>query len=210
MAKKRERDENRKEERRAGRGQGGVGAAGRGGARAAAGARGGGRDVERKAESNEGGNGGGDGGSHDGAQVSQEEFLAGLNEDLSHEYAAVITYRTYASQVQGQWRMELRNFFEAEIPDELGHAQILADKIVALGGTPTVLAAPVKQAVEPRQMLENALEDEIETIDRYVRRRDQAESLGHFGLAVDLDDLIRDETSHRDEISMILKRWDRA
>lgn len=209
MAKKKERDENRKEERRAGRGQEAARAAGRGGAAAAAGSRGGGR--ESKARGNEGGNGGGDGGSQgQDAQVSQEEFLAGLNEDLSHEYAAVIAYRTYASQVQGQWRMELRNFFEAEIPDELGHAQILADKIVALGGTPTVLAAPVKQAVEPRQMLENALEDEIETIDRYVRRRDQAESLGHFGLAVDLDDLIRDETSHRDEISMILRRWDRA
>jgi len=133
-----------------------------------------------------------------------------LNEDLSHEYAAVITYRTYASQVQGQWRMELRNFFEQEIPDELGHAQILADKIVALGGTPTVLAAPVKHATDPRERLHNALEDEIETIGRYVERREQAESLGHYGLAVDLDDLIRDETGHRDEISMILKRWDRA
>ena len=78
--------------------------------------------------------------------VTQEEFLKGLNVDLANEYSAVIMYRTYASQVQGQWRMELRAFFEQEIPDELGHAQILADKIVALGGTPTVLPAPVKQA----------------------------------------------------------------
>ena len=37
--------------------------------------------------------------------------------DLAHEYAAVILYRTYASQVQGQWRMELRQFFEGEIPE---------------------------------------------------------------------------------------------
>ena len=32
--------------------------------------------------------------------ISQEEFLEGLNVDLAHEYAAVITYRTYASQVR--------------------------------------------------------------------------------------------------------------
>ncbi len=140
--------------------------------------------------------------------ISQEEFLEGLNVDLAHEYGAVIAYRTYASQVQGQWRMELRQFFEAEIPDELGHAQILADKIVALGGTPTTQAAPVKQGRDAREMLRNALEDEIETIDRYVKRRKQAESLGHYGLAVEFDDLIRDETTHRDEIQMILKRWD--
>jgi bacterioferritin len=143
------------------------------------------------------------------AAITQEELLAGLNIDLAHEYAAVITYRTYASQVQGQWRMELRKFFEAEIPDELMHAQILADKIVTLGGTPTVVPAPVKQANSAREMLENSLEDERETVERYVRRRRQAEALGHYGLAIDLDDLIRDETGHRDEIEQILKRWDK-
>ncbi len=142
------------------------------------------------------------------AEVSQEQFLEGLNVDLAHEYAAVISYRTYASQVQGQWRMELRQFFESEIPDELGHAQLLADKIVALGGIPTTQPAPVKPARDSKEMLRNSLEDEIETIDRYVLRRRQAEALGHYGLAVEFDDLIRDESTHRDEINMILKRWD--
>jgi len=142
------------------------------------------------------------------AEVTQEQFLEGLNVDLAHEYSAVITYRTYASQVQGQWRMELRQFFESEIPDELGHAQILADKIVTLGGTPTTVPSPVKAGRDSKEMLRNALEDEIETIDRYVLRRKQAEALGHYGLAVEFDDLIRDESTHRDEINMILKRWD--
>lgn len=142
------------------------------------------------------------------AEVSQEKFLEGLNVDLAHEYAAVILYRTYASQVQGQWRMELRQFFESEIPDELGHAQILADKIVALGGTPVTVPAPVKPGRDAKEMLRNALDAEIETIDRYVLRRKQAEALGHYGLAVEFDDLIRDESTHRDEIQMILKRWD--
>lgn len=139
--------------------------------------------------------------------ASDRELIDGLNEDLSYEYAAIITYRTYASQVQGQWRVELRGFFETEIPDELGHAQLLADKIVALGGTPTTRAAEVKTADGARQMLENTLADEVATIERYVARRKQAEELGHHGLAVDLDDIIRDESNHRDEIRMILKRW---
>lgn len=143
-----------------------------------------------------------------GVEISNDQFLEGLNVDLAHEYAAVILYRTYASQVQGQWRMELRQFFEAEIPDELGHAQILADKIVALGGTLTTTPARVKPAKDSKEMLRNALEDEIETIQRYVLRRKQAEALGHYGLAVEFDDLIRDESTHRDEIQMILKRWD--
>jgi bacterioferritin len=140
--------------------------------------------------------------------TTKQELIDGLNEDLAFEYAAVITYRTYASQVQGQWRVELRQFFESEIPDELGHAQILADKIVAIGGTPTTVSKPVKQADSPRQMLENALKDEADTVKRYVLRRKQAEEVGEYGLAVDLDDLIRDESNHHDEIRMILQRWD--
>jgi bacterioferritin len=140
--------------------------------------------------------------------ITQEQFLEGLNEDLGFEYAAVITYRTYASQVEGRWRLELGAFFEAEIPDELGHAKILADRIVALGGTPTVTPAPVKHASSAKEMLENSLQDEKDTIVRYVKRRKQAEELGHYGMAVDLDDLIRDESNHRDQIAMILKRWD--
>jgi bacterioferritin len=138
---------------------------------------------------------------------SDRELIDGLNEDLSFEYAAVITYRTYASQVQGQWRVDLRGFFEAEIPDELGHAQLLADKIVALGGTPTTRAKPVKEAESARQMLENTLQDEVDALARYIERRKLADELGHHGLAVDLDDIIRDESNHRDEIRMILKRW---
>ena len=159
-------------------------------------------DKKRQNEARDGGGGNG------GAGVTQEQFLDLLNIDLAHEFGAVILYRTYASQVQGQWRMELRQFFEAEIPDELGHAQILADKIVALGGTPTTIPSPVKPAKDAVQMLKNALEDEIDTIQRYVTRRRQSEALGHFGLAVEFDDLIRDESNHRDSIQLILKRWD--
>ena len=139
--------------------------------------------------------------------ISRERLIELLNEDLSREYQAIITYRTYASAVSGINRQELREFFSAEIPDELGHAQILADKIVAMGGVPTTVPAAVKYTEDPRQMLQNALEDEEETVKRYVERRDQAEAAGEYGLAVQFDDLIADETSHRDELRLMLRRW---
>jgi bacterioferritin len=134
------------------------------------------------------------------------ELVDGLNDDLRHEYAAVITYRTYASAVRGPYRQELRQFFEREIGDELGHAQLICDKIVALGGVPTTESAPVKYTEVEREMLENALQDEQDTIERYVRRRKQAEEIGEYGLAVDLDTLIADETKHRDELRLMLAR----
>ena len=63
----------------------------------------------------------------------------------------------FASMVQGPSRQELRAFFASEIPEELGHAQILADKIAAQGGTPAAEAAPVKVVGDAKEMLETAL-----------------------------------------------------
>ena len=139
--------------------------------------------------------------------ITREQLIDLLNEDLAREYQAVIQYRTYASAVPGVYRQELREFFEAEITDELGHAQLLADKVVALGGRPATTPTAVKYTEDPKEMLRNSLEDEETTIQRYVERRSQAEDCGEYGLAVDFDDLIADETRHRDELRMMLKRW---
>jgi bacterioferritin len=142
------------------------------------------------------------------ADISRDDLIKELNVDLTREYSAVIQYRTYASAVTGPYRQELREFFATEINDELGHAQVLADKVAALGGEPAVEAAPVKFTQDTQQTLRNALEDEELTVRRYVERRHQAEECGEHGLAVDLDDLIADETKHRDELRLMLARWE--
>lgn len=140
-------------------------------------------------------------------KASVKELIEGLNIDLAHEYAAVIQYRTYASAVSGPHRQELRAFFTGEIADELGHAQLLCDKIIALGGRPVMEPAKVKYTEDHRQMLQNSLDDEVATIARYIERRRQAEEVGEAGLVVALDDVIADETGHRDELRQVLKHW---
>jgi bacterioferritin len=135
------------------------------------------------------------------------QLIEGMNEDLRGEFQAVIMYRIYASMVQGPYRQELRTFFANEIPEELMHAQLLADKIAALGGTPAASAAPVPVVADAKAMLEVALKAEVETIERYVTRRRQAEEAGEPGLATALDTLIADESNHRDELRQMLARW---
>jgi bacterioferritin len=141
------------------------------------------------------------------ADDPKQQLIEGLNEDLKGEFQAVIMYRIYASMVQGPYRQELRTFFANEIPEELTHAQILADKIAALGGTPASNPAPVPVVAEAKAMLQAALKAELETIDRYVVRRKQAEAAGEPGLAAEFDTLIADETNHRDELRQMLARW---
>lgn len=141
------------------------------------------------------------------AKKETEALIRDLNEDLRGEFQAVIMYRLFASMVQGPWRQDLRAFFEAEIPEELMHAQILADKISSLGGTPAAEPSKVTVVGDAKAMLQAALAAEESTIERYVARRKQAEEMGEYGLAVQFDDLIADETHHRDELRQMLARW---
>lgn len=136
-----------------------------------------------------------------------QELIEGLNEDLAAEYQAVVMYRTYASLVTGPYRQELKGFFESEIPDELGHAAFLADKVVALGGVPTTRVPEVPIVRSNREMLEIALQAEVDTIERYTRRIDQAEKVGEISVKVQLEDLIVDESHHRDDIRRMLTDW---
>jgi bacterioferritin len=136
-----------------------------------------------------------------------KELIDGMNEDLAAEYQAVIMYRTYASLVTGPYRREIRSFFESEIPDELGHAAFLADKIVALGGTPVTQSGPVPIPRSNREMLEVALKAEVDTIERYTKRIEQAEALGELSVKLQLENLVVDESSHRDDLRRMLMDW---
>jgi bacterioferritin len=133
-----------------------------------------------------------------------QELIDGLNEDLANEYGAAIQYTYSASVVSGLYRSALKPFFEAEISDELGHALYLSEKIKSLGGTPTTKAAEVPQPTDVKDLLQATLQAETDTIKRYEQRKKQAEALGYTELVVKLEDLIADETHHKEEIERLL------
>jgi bacterioferritin len=137
--------------------------------------------------------------------AEKQALVDGLNTDLAHEYGAVLMYTTYSALVRGIHRKQLRDFFQEEVPDELRHAQFLADKIVALGGTPTTTPAEVPVTSTSREMIEQVRQAEADTIVRYVERMKQAEEVGDYGLANDLHEIISDETRHKEEAEMLLR-----
>lgn len=140
--------------------------------------------------------------------IDKTRFIDLLNADLANEYQAVLMYTTYAARVAGPHRPALRTFFQSEIPEELAHAQFLADKIVSLGGVPTVKPSEVPNVARPREMLEAVLAAEQKAIASYKERAEQAAALGDKGLATHLETMIEDETSHFEETSKILRGWE--
>lgn len=136
-----------------------------------------------------------------------QRLIDGLNDDLAGEYQAVVMYTHYSAKLTGPYRRELRALFQAEILDELGHAQFLAEKIASLGGEPTTTPRAVPNAEQPVEMLEQALQAEKEAINEYCLRLGQAEVCGDIGLKVNLENQIADETRHKEELERILAGW---
>jgi bacterioferritin len=139
--------------------------------------------------------------------MDAKTLIENLNKDLADELSAIIQYITYAAKTTGPYRPQLEQFFLAEVPDEQGHAQFLANKIVALGGEPTTKPSPVKAAKTNREMLVAVQEAETRAVAGYTKRAEEADAFGDIGLKVQLEDMIRDETGHCEEVERILRDW---
>jgi bacterioferritin len=139
--------------------------------------------------------------------MDKQTLIDHLNEDLAGELSAVIQYITYAAKASGPFRPQLAEFFLAEVTDEQMHAQYLANKIVALGGEPTTEPRPVPAAADNRAMLEAVLAAEKRAVADYTQRAEEADAFGDKGLAVQLEDMVRDESGHSEETERILKNW---
>jgi bacterioferritin len=139
--------------------------------------------------------------------VKKQTFIDHLNEDLAGELGAIIQYLTYAAKATGPYRPQLSAFFLEEVADEQLHAQYLANKIVALGGEPTTTPRPVPAAHTNREMLEAVLVAELQATKDYTQRAKEAEQFGDKGAAVQLEDMVRDESGHSEETERILRDW---
>ncbi|MCO5187664.1 MAG: ferritin-like domain-containing protein [Anaerolineae bacterium] len=139
--------------------------------------------------------------------MDKQTLIDNLNDDLAGELSAIIQYITYAAKATGPYRPQLVQFFLAEVVDEQAHAQFLANKIVALGGEPVTVAHPVPAAKTNHEMLEKVLAAEIQAGKNYTLRAQQADAFGDKGLAVQLEDMVRDEMGHSDETARILRDW---
>jgi bacterioferritin len=139
--------------------------------------------------------------------MNKQSFIDALNGDLAYEFQAILAYTRWAAEVEGPHRNALRSMFTQEIPDELGHAQTLADKIAVMGGTPTTSPVSVPNAPDNRAKLEAVMAMEKQAIENYTQRAQQAEELGEMGMKQRLEEMIEDETTHYEEVTMLLRNW---
>jgi bacterioferritin len=128
--------------------------------------------------------------------MTREELIAGLNEDLSREYQAIIAYVNYSQVLKGAAYMNIADELAVHATEELDHALKVANHIDYLGGMPSVTPKPVKTSEKPEEMLRFDLDNESETIRNYRRRVKQADELNEFAIAESLRGILVDEQDH--------------
>jgi bacterioferritin len=100
--------------------------------------------------------------------MARAELIENLNHALSLELAGIIQYSQHSYLVTGIEREVYKEFFRDQAGEARDHAEILGDKIVALGGIPTVEPAMIRQSTDLKEMLKQDLELEREAIAVYM------------------------------------------
>ena len=139
-----------------------------------------------------------------GGQVSREQLIELLNEDLAREYQAIIAYVVYSQVIKGAEYMAIAKELETHAGEELEHALKISKLIDYLGGDPTVTAKPVKTSEKAEDMLRFDLDSENETVRNYRERVKQCEALGEYAMAEHLRDILKQEQEHQIDLATAL------
>ncbi|MEJ0090049.1 MAG: ferritin-like domain-containing protein [Limisphaerales bacterium] len=139
-----------------------------------------------------------------GLDISRQEMIQLLNEDLAGEYQAIIAYTVYSQVLKGAAYTDIARELEVHAVEELQHAIKIAKQIDYLGGMPGVTPKPVKTSSDPVTMLRADLENERETVGRYRERIQQAEAMGEFALSEVLRGIIVQEQEHEIDLAAAL------
>jgi bacterioferritin len=114
--------------------------------------------------------------------MANPELLDGLNDQLNREVTTFLRYMLQAASIKGAQWQNVREMYQAEVTDEVGHVQYLADQISMLGGA------------------------------RHPRRTDGCQELhaagrpgrGLFALKMQMEEQTADEDDHRQAMQRLL------
>ncbi len=132
----------------------------------------------------------------------EQELIDRLNEALSWELAGVIQYGHHAAMVTGPHREYLEEFFLEGSKEARDHIEKANNKIAALGGTPTVEPARIREATDVEGMLDAALALEYDALEAWESALEIGE-VANKGTEFWLEDHVAEEQEHVDEIRLL-------
>ncbi|MEL6110444.1 MAG: ferritin-like domain-containing protein [Planctomycetota bacterium] len=142
--------------------------------------------------------------------MSHDAIIEQLNECLKHEWTGVAQYSQASFIVEGVWREVYAKTLMENAEESFGHAKLVGDKIVALGGVPAATRNEIKQTRDLQQILENSLAFEAKAVEMYGRALEMAEAINDRPLVIFLENILEEEQEGVDEFTKLLRNSDTA
>lgn len=134
--------------------------------------------------------------------MANPELIENLNRVLGLELAAVIQYMQHSFLVTGMEREVYRSYFRKQSEESHDHATTLGDKIVALGGLPTVEPGMIRQSTDLNEMLKQDLALEREALSAYMAAWESCKD-DERPTRFQLEERIYQEQLHVDELEKL-------
>lgn len=136
--------------------------------------------------------------------MNNQEIVKDLNKMLAQEHACAIRYATHAAMIEGPYSETVKARLQEIAGDEVRHAEILRDRILALGGEPTmdISTKDLKPAKALEDILTINLDEEAEAIKEYTAILEKV-PVSNAILFQALQELIKDEQEHLEELDAL-------
>ena len=134
--------------------------------------------------------------------MANTELIENLNRALGLELSGVIQYLQHSFLVTGPEREVFRKFFRDMSEESQDHAALLGDKIVALGGVPTVEPGDIMQSTDLAEMLRQDLGLERTAMEAYVAAWKSCTD-AELGTRFLLEERISEEQRHIEEFEKL-------
>ena len=134
--------------------------------------------------------------------MASPELIDNLNRALSLELAGVIQYMQHSFLVNGMERELYRSYFRKQSEEAHDHATTLGDKIVALGGVPSVEPGMIRQSTDLQEMLKQDLALEREALVAYMAAWESCKD-DERPTRFQLEERIYQEQLHIDELEKL-------
>ncbi|HIH69101.1 ferritin-like domain-containing protein [Methermicoccus shengliensis] len=136
--------------------------------------------------------------------MSRQELIDALNSDRADELAAIIQYMGHHYEAEGMEALPIMDMVRQIAIDEMRHAEMLAERIVMLGGTPTQTPSEIHRGGDLRKMMEDDLAAESRAIENYRKHIKLADQEGDTTTRRMLEEILADEEMHADQFRTVL------
>ncbi|MGE3803603.1 MAG: bacterioferritin [Gemmataceae bacterium] len=140
--------------------------------------------------------------------MNKSKMIDKLNDILRWEWTGVVQYTQHSFLVQDLWRAAYAGKFREGAEESMQHARLIGDKIVALGGVPTVERDEVRQSTDLHEMLHIGLDFERGAVKLYGEALAMCDD--NTPLRVLLEDIILQEQDGVEELEKLLGGHERA